>query len=93
MRQLPARLEWQLRGVKRGLFQLGFELFHEVFEIALRFTAVSKWTYFITFADSEVPKVLLGKYSFAAIRGKRMGIVLVSIVRHRERCFSSNYFE
>jgi len=75
-----------------GLLQLGFELFHETFEIALCFTTVSKWAYFITLTDSEVPKILFAKYPFAAIRSGRMGIVFVSVLRHRARGFSSYYF-
>lgn len=74
------------------LLQLSLESFHEVFEIALRFTTVSKRAYFINLTDFEVPKILLAKYSFAAIRSGRVGIVFVSDVRHRARGFSSNYF-
>jgi hypothetical protein len=72
---------------------LGLELFHEVFEIALRFTSISEWTYLITLADSEIPKILLAKYPFAAIRGGLMGIVFVPVVRHRAKGFSSNFYE
>jgi len=82
------------RGVfEQGLLQLSFELFHEAFEIALRFTAVSKRTYLITLTDFEVPKILLAEYPFAAVRSGRLGIVFVSVVRHRAEDFSYNYFE
>jgi len=60
--------------------QLSLELFHEVFEIALRFTAVSKWAYFITLTDFEVPQILLAKYPFAAIGSGLMEIVFVPVV-------------
>ena len=72
------------------LFQLSLELFHEVFEITLRFTTVSKWAYFITLTDFEVPKILLAKYPFAAIGSGLIGIIFVPVVRHRAGVFSSN---
>ncbi len=74
------------------LLQLLLELFHEVFEIALRFTTISKRTYLITLPDSEIPKILLAKYPFAAVRSGLMGIVFVPVVRHCARGFSSNYY-
>ena len=73
------------------LLQLSLELFHEVFEITLRFTTVSKWAYFITLTDFEVPKILLAKYPFAAIGSGLIGIIFVPVVRHRAGVFSSNY--
>ena len=72
------------------LLQLSSELFHEVFEITLRFTTVSKWAYFITLTDFEVPKILLAKYPFAAIGSGLIGIIFVPVVRHRAGVFSSN---
>jgi hypothetical protein len=73
------------------LLQLSSELFHEVFEITLRFTTVSKWAYFITLTDFEVPKILLAKYPFAAIGSGLIEIIFVPVVRHRAGVFSSNY--
>ena len=73
------------------LLQLSLESFHEVFEIALRFTTVAKWAYFISLTDSEVPEILLAIYPFAAIRSRGMGIILLSVVRHRAEGFSSNF--
>jgi len=74
------------------LSQLCFELFHKTVEIALGLTAVSKWSYLITFSCSEIPKLLLAIYSFTAIRNWRVGIIFLSIVRHRHceflLCFS-----
>ena len=82
--ELQDRYTSRRSGVSEGeLSQLCFELFHKIFEVALSLTAVPKWPYFITLSCFEIPKILLAKYPFAAIRNWRIGIIFLSVVRHR----------